>query len=117
MVCSWRARRATGSLNTLNYLSTTNPRLHLLNFCTPLYFRRTPRSTNPILCRKLLESLAVFGVPQVARGIICTHGIFVEGQKSNRQRWMKACREVGEVLRLLVRAMDEEQLEGEDVTR
>ena len=54
---------------------------------------------------------------QVARGLICTHGIFVAGQKSNRQRWMKACREVGEVLRLLVRAMDEERLEGEDVTR
>lgn len=28
---------------------------------------------------------------------------------------MKACREIGEILRLLVGALDEDELEGEDV--
>lgn len=54
---------------------------------------------------------------QVARGIVCTHEIFVAGQKVHRQRWARACREVGEILRLLVGAMDEEKLQGKDVTR
>ncbi|CAM9485171.1 unnamed protein product [Ectocarpus sp. 6 AP-2014] len=53
---------------------------------------------------------------EVARGIICTHEIFVSGQKVQRQRWAKACREVGQVIRLLVGAMDEESLRGDDVT-
>ncbi|CAM9888561.1 unnamed protein product, partial [Ectocarpus sp. 8 AP-2014] len=53
---------------------------------------------------------------EVARGIICTHEIFVSGQKVQRQRWAKACREVGQVIRLLVGAMDEENLRGDDVT-
>ena len=41
----------------------------------------------------------------------------MSGQKVNRQRWARSCREVGEVIRLLVWAMDEENIQGEDVTR
>lgn len=57
----------------------------------------------------------MYGLPQVAQGLECTHQIFVAGQKRNRQRWMKASREIGEILRLLVGALDEDKLEGEDV--
>eukprot|EP00903_Cladosiphon_okamuranus_P013411 g12496.t1 len=52
---------------------------------------------------------------EIARGIVCTHEIFVSGQKVHRQRWARSCREVGEVIRLLVWAMDQENLQGKDV--
>ena len=45
----------------------------------------------------------------MARAFISTHEIFVAGRKNNRQRWTRACREVGEILRLLVLAIDERE--------
>lgn len=45
--------------------------------------------------------------------VLASHGVFVDGKKADRMRWMRSCREVGEVIRLLVGALDEQ--EGEEV--
>lgn len=70
------------------------------------------RSNLCVCCRRFF-----LADEQVARGIFCTHEIFVSGQKVHRQRWARSCREVGEVIRLLVWAMDQGNLQGKDATR
>lgn len=55
--------------------------------------------------------------PQVARCLLGTRETFVVWEDKHHLRWMKACREAGEVLRLLVGALDEERLEGRNLTR
>lgn len=46
-----------------------------------------------------------------------TRESFVHWQDASRLSWMRACRETGDVLRLLVGAVDDEALEGTDLTR
>lgn len=46
-----------------------------------------------------------------------TRETFVAREEKHHLSWMKACRETGEVLRLLVGALDEEELEGRNLTR
>lgn len=47
---------------------------------------------------------------------MCTRETFIVWKEASHLRWMRACREVGEVLRLLVGALDEERLQGADLT-
>lgn len=46
-----------------------------------------------------------------------TRESFVEWQDASHLRWMRACRETGDVLRLLVGAVDDDRLKGADLTR
>lgn len=46
-----------------------------------------------------------------------TRETFVDWRDGNHLRWMKDCREAGDVLRLLVGALDDDGLEGADLTR
>lgn len=54
---------------------------------------------------------------QVARCLTCTRETFVMWEEAFRLRWMRSCREVGEILRLLVTALDYDGLEGRNLTR
>lgn len=46
-----------------------------------------------------------------------TRETFVDWQDGNHLRWMRGCRETGDVLSLLVGALDDDGLEGADLTR
>lgn len=49
--------------------------------------------------------------------MMSTRETFVDWQDGKHLRWMRDCRESGDVLRLLVGALDGEGLEGADLTR
>ncbi|CAM9187780.1 unnamed protein product [Scytosiphon promiscuus] len=53
---------------------------------------------------------------EVARCLMSTRESFIEWQDASHLRWMKSCREAGDVLRLLVGAVDDDRLEGADLT-
>ena len=46
-----------------------------------------------------------------------TRETFVDWRDANHLKWMRRCREAGDVLRLLVGALDDDGLEGVDLTR
>ena len=46
-----------------------------------------------------------------------TRDTFVDWKDDNHLRWMRDCREAGDVLRLLVGALDDDGLEGAGLTR
>lgn len=54
---------------------------------------------------------------QVARCLMSTRETFVDLRDASHLRWMKDCREVGDVVRLLVGALDDDNLEGVDLIR
>lgn len=46
-----------------------------------------------------------------------TRETFVDWQDDKHLKWMKDCREAGDVIRLLVGALDDDGLQGADLTR
>lgn len=54
---------------------------------------------------------------QVARCLMSTRDMFSDCLDARHLHWMRACREAGDVLGLLVGVLDDDGLEGEDLTR
>lgn len=66
----------------------------------------------------LFKSLSISTLRrQVARCLLCTRETFVVWAEASHLRWAKSCRELGEVLRMLVGALDEEGVGGIELTR
>lgn len=66
---------------------------------------------------ELLDNALLPWTEQVARCLTSTRETFVIWEEAFHLRWMRSCREVGEILRLLVTALDEDGLEGRNLTR
>lgn len=66
--------------------------------------------------RWVIEAVTPEEADTLTGAVTAYHKIFVNGKKSNRMQWMRACREVGEVLRLVVGALDEDGPEGVSIT-
>ncbi|CAM9888920.1 unnamed protein product [Ectocarpus sp. 6 AP-2014] len=54
---------------------------------------------------------------EVARCLMSTREMFSDCRDARHLSWMRACREAGDVLSLLVGVLDDDGLEGEDLTR
>lgn len=64
------------------------------------------------LQRWVVEAVVPWWTVSGVDSVLASHDVFVDGKKADRMRWMRSCREVGEVIRLLVGALDEQGEEG-----